>query len=198
MDRPRRVTWVRQRGRGWAAVYGLRDGVAVLPDPYVWYRYQLLVGVPVVLLGVAPVAVNWTRLGLPGSGSTGLVVLVAAVAVEALLLRLARGAAELRRVALGWARPGRLARPPVFGIVPLRARWTTVAEMRRGLAIRGFTEPVLHAGAVRAMELGRAGWMVTATLRTAEGEIYELVRPFPVGQRRFRRVLRDSLAGTPH
>jgi hypothetical protein len=77
---------VRVPGKGRVAVHELRDGIGVLPDPYVWYRQQLLLGIPSVVVLIAVGVLVWEELGLPQS--TALFLLVTVVIVEGLLLRI--------------------------------------------------------------------------------------------------------------
>jgi hypothetical protein len=167
------------------------DGIGVLPDPYVWYRYQLLLGIPAVAVAIAVGVFVWDELGL--AESAALFLLVTVVIVEGLLLRISRGVGEAGRVALGWTVPDGLARPPVFGLLGPRHGLRTVSDTRRALALRGFTEKVLHESSIAQARVVRRGWTVEVHLRTKSGDELALTRSFPVGQRRFLAVLRSAL-----
>ncbi|WP_216212783.1 hypothetical protein [Amycolatopsis aidingensis] len=190
-ERPGKTTWVRMADHGWVVVHELRDGIGLLPDPYVWYRQQLLFGIPFVLCVVVPLAILWMALAEP-SGA-GLAVIIAFVGVQGLLLTVSQLAGRRAQNEL-WAQRGAQPRQRlIFGLLSPWHRLRTVAEMRRNLAARGFTEPVLRARSIAQARVLRHGWTVEVTLRTTKGNEVTLVRRHPLGQRRFLRILRRVL-----
>jgi hypothetical protein len=97
------------------------------------------------------------------------------------------------RAALGWVVPGRLARPPIFGLLGPRHGLGTVSDMRRALSLRGFSEKVLRASSIARARVVRHGWAVEVHLRTTSGHELTLTRSLPFGQRRFLAVLHSAL-----
>lgn len=189
--RLRRSTWVRVPAKGRVTVHELRDGIGILPDPYVWYRQQLLLGIPAVVIAIGVGVLVWDDLGLGESSAVFLLVTV--VIVQGLLLRISRGVGEVGRAALGWTVPGRLARPPIFGLLGPRHGLETVPDMRRALALRGFNEKVLSASSIARARVVRHGWTIEVHLRTTSGHEFTLIRSFPLGRRRFLAVLHTAL-----
>ncbi|WP_165436156.1 hypothetical protein [Amycolatopsis suaedae] len=81
----------------------------------------------------------------------------------------------------------------IFGLTGPRLRHRTVADLRRNLAIRGFTEPVLKATSVAQAQIIRRAWTMEVVLRTHDGHELRLTRRNPLGAKRLEAVFRTVL-----